>query len=221
MKLLGAASYRSFRCLWMLEELSIPYDYEPVQPQSKKVLKYNPLGKVPVLIEDGFSLYESCAINTYLGDKYCSESLRLVPECGSRQRGLYDQTVSVLISELDAQGLWIHRKHEAHGRYFSFVPDAVTHARKYFNKTNRTLMKQLEHGGPYLLGNDFTAADIIYVHCLEWSSDIKWDDKWKQNSNKEDLFSGVDRKSGKVLWTGTRADLIFGSNSQLRALAEV
>ena len=45
--------------------------------------------------------------------------------------------------------------------------------------------------------------------------------KWKEVSNKEDLFNGVDRKSGKVLWTGTRADLIFGSNSQLRALAEV
>ena len=45
--------------------------------------------------------------------------------------------------------------------------------------------------------------------------------RWKETSNKEDTFNGVDRKSGKVLWTGTRADLIFGSNSQLRALAEV
>ena len=47
------------------------------------------------------------------------------------------------------------------------------------------------------------------------------DVKWKEVSNEEDLFNGVDRKSGKVLWTGTRVDLIFGSNSQLRALAEV
>ena len=45
--------------------------------------------------------------------------------------------------------------------------------------------------------------------------------KWKETSKKEDLFKGVDRKSGKVRWTGTRADLVFGSNSQLRALAEV
>ena len=47
------------------------------------------------------------------------------------------------------------------------------------------------------------------------------DIKWKETSSKEDLFDGVDRKSGKLKWTGTRADLIFGSNSQLRALAEV
>lgn len=62
---------------------------------------------------------------------------------------------------------------------------------------------------PGKLTNDF------FVNLLDMNI------KWKEMSSKEDLFSGVDRKSGKVLWTGTRADLIFGSNSQLRALAEV
>ncbi len=45
--------------------------------------------------------------------------------------------------------------------------------------------------------------------------------KWKEASSKEDIFKGKDRKTNKVKWTGTRADLIFGSNSQLRALTEV
>tara|TARA_B100001123_G_scaffold438042_1_gene572030 strand:- start:266 stop:1213 length:948 start_codon:yes stop_codon:yes gene_type:complete len=45
--------------------------------------------------------------------------------------------------------------------------------------------------------------------------------KWRETSKKEDAFEGVDRKTKKIKWTGTRADLIFGSNSQLRALAEV
>ena len=44
---------------------------------------------------------------------------------------------------------------------------------------------------------------------------------WKAVSKKEILFKGQDRKTGKVKWTGIRVDLIFGSNSQLRALAEV
>jgi len=44
---------------------------------------------------------------------------------------------------------------------------------------------------------------------------------WKPVSDKGDMFEGKDRKTGKVKWTGTRVDLIFGSNSQLRALAEV
>tara|TARA_Y100001958_G_scaffold159259_1_gene159989 strand:+ start:1865 stop:4072 length:2208 start_codon:yes stop_codon:yes gene_type:complete len=44
---------------------------------------------------------------------------------------------------------------------------------------------------------------------------------WKEVSSKEDFFEGKDRKTGKIKWVGTRADLIFGSNSQLRAFAEV
>ena len=44
---------------------------------------------------------------------------------------------------------------------------------------------------------------------------------WKETSDEEELFEGRDRKTRKVKWTGTRADLIFGSNSQLRAYAEV
>jgi catalase-peroxidase len=44
--------------------------------------------------------------------------------------------------------------------------------------------------------------------------------EWKATSDDKEVFEGRDRKSGKVKWTGTRADLVFGSNSQLRALAE-
>jgi catalase-peroxidase len=45
--------------------------------------------------------------------------------------------------------------------------------------------------------------------------------EWKAVSDDQDIFEGRDRKTGKVKWTGTRVDLIFGSNSQLRAIAEV
>jgi catalase-peroxidase len=44
---------------------------------------------------------------------------------------------------------------------------------------------------------------------------------WKPKSDAGEVFEGRDRKSGKLKWTGTRVDLVFGSNSQLRALAEV
>jgi catalase-peroxidase len=44
---------------------------------------------------------------------------------------------------------------------------------------------------------------------------------WRATSDAQDLFEGRDRKTGEVKWTGTRVDLIFGSNSELRAIAEV
>ena len=62
---------------------------------------------------------------------------------------------------------------------------------------------------PGKLNNDF------FVNLLDMNN------TWKEVSEEEQLFEGKDRKTGKAKWTGTRADLIFGSNSQLRALAEV
>ena len=44
---------------------------------------------------------------------------------------------------------------------------------------------------------------------------------WKASSGSQDVFEGRDRATGQLKWTGTRVDLIFGSNSELRALAEV
>jgi catalase-peroxidase len=45
--------------------------------------------------------------------------------------------------------------------------------------------------------------------------------EWKATSEAEDVFEGRDRGTGKVKWTGSRVDLVFGSNSELRAIAEV
>ena len=72
---------------------------------------------------------------------------------------------------------------------------------------------QTRHGvftvTPEALTNDF------FVNLLDMGTE------WKAVSDAKDLFEGRDRKTGEVRWTGTRVDLIFGSNSQLRALAEV
>jgi catalase-peroxidase len=62
---------------------------------------------------------------------------------------------------------------------------------------------------PETLTNDF------FVNLLDMNT------KWKPTSNDADVFEGYDRNTGKLKWTGTRVDLIFGSNAQLRAIAEV
>jgi catalase-peroxidase len=72
---------------------------------------------------------------------------------------------------------------------------------------------QSKHGAftkrPETLTNDF------FVNLLDMST------TWKATSEDGEVFEGLDRATGKPKWTGTRVDLIFGSNSQLRALAEV
>ncbi|ASL47465.1 Catalase-peroxidase [Burkholderia sp. AD24] len=62
---------------------------------------------------------------------------------------------------------------------------------------------------PETLTNDF------FVNLLDMGTE------WKPVSDEKDVFEGFDRASGQLKWTGTRVDLIFGSNAQLRAVAEV
>jgi catalase-peroxidase len=72
---------------------------------------------------------------------------------------------------------------------------------------------QSQHGvftkRPEALTNDF------FVNLLDMGT------TWKATSEDADVFEGRDRATGELKWTGTRVDLVFGSNSQLRALAEV
>ncbi len=76
-----------------------------------------------------------------------------------------------------------------------------------------TNVGQTKHGvftkRPETLTNDF------FTNLLDMGTE------WKPVSKDADVFEGCDRKTGEFRWTGTRVDLIFGSNSQLRALAEV
>ena len=62
---------------------------------------------------------------------------------------------------------------------------------------------------PETLTNDF------FVNLLDMST------QWQPSAGSEGVYEGRDRKTNEVKWTGTRVDLIFGSHSQLRALAEV
>jgi catalase-peroxidase len=62
---------------------------------------------------------------------------------------------------------------------------------------------------PETLTNDF------FVNLLDMSTE------WQKSSDSDQTFQGRDRKTGEVKWTGSRVDLVFGSNAQLRALAEV
>jgi len=62
---------------------------------------------------------------------------------------------------------------------------------------------------PGTLSNDF------FVNLLDMST------KWQKSANSEGIYEGLDRKTGEIKWTATPVDLIFGSHSELRAIAEV
>ncbi len=70
----GSKKSTAFRCYWLMEELGIPYDtvaldFSKGEHKSPEYLKLNPNGKVPTIVDDGFVLWESLAINYYLLEK--------------------------------------------------------------------------------------------------------------------------------------------------------
>ncbi len=76
-----------------------------------------------------------------------------------------------------------------------------------------TNFEQSRHG--VFTNRSETLSNDFFVNLLDMGT------TWKATSETNEIFEGRDRKSGELKWTGTRVDLIFGSNSQLRALAEV
>ena len=73
--------------------------------------------------------------------------------------------------------------------------------------------EQSQHG--VLTDRSGTLSNDFFVNLLDMSTE------WGATSSSQDVFEGRDRQTGAVKWTGTRVDLVFGSNSELRALAEV
>ncbi len=78
-------------------------------------------------------------------------------------------------------------------------------------------LRALNVGGPHgvLTKKPETLSPDYFLNLLDMST------TWKAKSDAADVYDGADRSSGKLKWTGTRVDLVFGSNSQLRAIAEV
>ena len=83
-------------------------------------------------------------------------------------------------------------------------------------------------GGLRVLGANFRKSKLgVFTNRKETLSNdffvnlVDMDIEWKPTKEDSDIYEGTDRKTGRVKWTGSRVDLVFGSNSQLRALSEV
>lgn len=167
--LYGFPNSRSLRVSWLLEELGADYDYQLIDlrsgaGQSPEYLAINPGGKVPALRDGDLVLTESAAIVTYLGDK--SANRQLVPEPGTPLRGKYDQWCHFAMCELE-QPLWNIAKHKfaipEQYRVANIVPTADWEFQKALNVLSQGLGDK-----PYILGDSFSAADILLAHTLFW-----------------------------------------------------
>ena len=165
---------RGLRVTWMLEELEADYEFNLVPAGSsgfgsEEYLKINPAGKVPALRDGDLLLTESAAIVTYLGDKFPEK--KLVPPAGTSARAKYDQWCYFVLSELE-QPLWTKGKHKFILPPDKRVPAVFETAEWEFQKALKILSQGL-NGNKFILGDTFSAADILIGHTLSWARTAK------------------------------------------------
>ena len=112
----GVGTSRTMRAHWMLAELELPYERRPITSRSGETLtpeytRLNPSQKIPTLQDGDLVLAESAAIVNYLGTTY-GATRNLSPPVSPRDRARYDQWCYFAMMELDANTLYVIRKHE-------------------------------------------------------------------------------------------------------------
>jgi len=170
MILYGYPKSRSQRAVWALEEVGAQYEYRKVellQGEGRKppYIGINPGGKVPALVDGDLTLTESVAICTYLGDKF--PDANLTPEPRTADRARYTQWCSFVISELE-QPLWTMAKHKFAMPEKYRVAAMMETALWEFSVAAKVLDQQLGDK-TYIVGEHFTAADVLVAHTLKWA----------------------------------------------------
>jgi len=166
--LYGLPRSRSLRVSWMLEELGLDWQYHYVsfqagEQRSEEFLALNPCGKVPALKDGDLVLSESAAICLYLAEKYGPQFL---PEPGSKASALHHRWISFTTTELE-QALWSMGKHRFALPEEQRIVEMIDTATWEFNQAAAIAEGWIPESG-YLLGEQFSVADILLCHTLNW-----------------------------------------------------
>ncbi len=169
----GVGTPRTLRVYWALHELNLDYQSRPIgsrtgETRTDAYRALNPREKIPTLQDGDWVLVESAAIVTYLAETY-GEDNYLIPAPGTRERAAYFEWCFFVLSELDAQSLYVIRRHGDLANVYGAAPNAVRAAAEYFEKYVGVAERELADGRPFILGEQFTGADILLSSCLVWA----------------------------------------------------
>jgi glutathione S-transferase len=172
LRIYGVARTRAFRVLWVAEELGIPYQHLPIEigdagARTPEFLALNPNGRLPVIVDDGFVLFESLAITLYLAKKHADGGLypaTLESEARAWQWSFW------AIAEVD-RGVNIWSLHAVRlppaERDAALRDEALKAVAAPFKVLDAAVSRQL-----YLLGDAFTAADLNVAAVISRAVDM-------------------------------------------------
>jgi glutathione S-transferase len=172
LKIYGVARTRAFRALWIAEELDLAYDHAPIEigeagARKPEFLTLNPNGRLPLIVDGDFVLPESLAITLYLAKKYSHGALypvALEDEARAWQWSFW------AIAEVD-RGVNIWSLHAVRlppeERNVALRDEALAVLAAPFKVLDAALSKN-----PYLLGPDFTVADLNVAAVISRAIDM-------------------------------------------------
>ncbi len=169
LKIYGVARSRAFRTLWMAKELGLDYEHVKVdfatgETRTPEHLALNPNGHVPVIDNDGFILWESMAINLYLAKKFGAGGLypsRLQDEARAWQWSFWGMTEleRPVLTALFNRAILPESQRDA----------AAADAAEKALAQPFVVLQGVLSGSPYLLGEQFTVADLNVASILAWA----------------------------------------------------
>jgi len=170
LKLYHSPRSRSIRPRWLLEEIGAPYDVVRVdlgkqEHKSPQYLQIHPHGVVPALVDGDLALMESAAICAYLADKF--PAAHLAPAVGTPERGRYYQWMFYAMATLEPPVLQVFLNTVV-------LPEEQRSAavadegRTKFAAVAEVIADGIA-GRPFLLGEQFSAADVMIASTLAWS----------------------------------------------------
>ena len=170
LRIYGIARTRAFRALWIAEELKLDYEHVPIEigpggARKPEYLAINPNGRLPAIADDGFILWESLAITLYLAKKHG----RLYPTTLEGEARAWQWTLWA-VQEVD-RGVNIWSLHAVRLPAEDRDPQRRAEALKVLEGPFKVLDDALA-GSPYLLGEDFTVADLNVAAVISRAIDM-------------------------------------------------
>jgi glutathione S-transferase len=173
MKLYYAPQTRAGRPRWLLEEIGTPYelvriDLSKGEQKKPEYLKIHPHGAVPALVDGDLAVFESAAICMYLADKFPEK--RMAPPIGTPARGLYYQWMVYTMATLEPPLMQVFLN-------TVMLPEAerspaiAEKGRAMFAESMRVLEQTLA-GRTFILGEQFSAADVMIGSTFVWAAMI-------------------------------------------------
>jgi len=169
----GVGTSRTLRPHWMLLELGLEYEFHAIgsrtgETKTDEFMRINPRHKIPVLQHGSFVLTESAAIIQYLSETFTHPGVMAAPS-DAESRAALNEWCYFILTELDAGSLYVMRRHAGLEHIYGAAPRAVEAARNYFMENAEAMAPRIAKSGRYLMGDQFSVADILLMTCLDWA----------------------------------------------------